>query len=353
LAEIDDFVLRRNDFSLGEEQEALQSAFRTFFEKRSTSDRIRAAEPAGWDPALWDELIGLRPVPMGVPESGGGDGGGLVELALVCEEAGRRAAPVPLVESAVAARLLARVDHEAANSALKEVLDGAVGTIVIPAATRGTRALVPAGAAAQFVLALVNETLVLLDIAARSPMEPNLACAPLAWLDLTGGVELLKGETALSLFQGAAREWRMLTAATLVGVGQACLELGVEYAKDRMAFGVPIGSFQAIAHPLADAASGIAGARRLTWKACWFADNEPESTGALPSMAFVHAAESAEQAGAVTIHVQGGFGFTLESDAQVFYRRAKGWALIAGDRRREMQTIADALYPVASSGAPR
>jgi alkylation response protein AidB-like acyl-CoA dehydrogenase len=344
LAEIDDFILRHNDFSLDEEQEAVEAAFRGFFDKRCGAARVRESEGQGWDPALWSELTELRAVRMGVPETAGGDGGGLVELALMCEAAGRRAAPVPLVESVVAARLLAALDHDAARAALKQVLDGAVATVVPLTGARGSRALVPAGAAANLVLALVEGALVLIEVADPPPMVPNLASSPLAWLDLDGGIELARGGAAAAAFATALREWRMLTAALLVGAGEASLQLGVEYAKDRIAFGVPIGSFQAIAHPLADVATAVTSARRLTRKACWFADHDPAHLRALPSMAFVHAAESAEQAGAVAIHVQGGFGFTLESDVQLFYRRAKGWPLVAGDRRAEVRRIADVLH---------
>ena len=86
---------------------------------------------------------------------------------------------------------------------------------------------------------------------------------------------------------------------------------------------------------------GIESARRLTHKAAWFLDHEPEQVGPLASMAFVHAAEAAERAGSVGVHTQGGFGFTLESDEQLFYRRAKGWPLIGGDRRAELQQIGE------------
>ena len=130
----------------------------------------------------------------------------------------------------------------------------------------------------------------------------------------------------------------------------------MQYAKDRHAFGASIGSFQAIAHPLVDAAIGIEGARRLVHKAAWFADHEPESLGAQASIAFVYAAEVAEQAGRVAIHTQGGFGFTLESDVQLFYRRAKGWALVMGDRRSELRRVAEQLVTgqrVDGSGSDR
>ena len=117
----------------------------------------------------------------------------------------------------------------------------------------------------------------------------------------------------------------------------------MRYAKERTAFGSPIGAFQAIAHPLVDAAAAVEGARRLMWRAAWFVDNEPDALGVLGVGALVSAASAAEKAGAVAIHTQGGFGVTLESDAQLYYRRAKSWALMAADRRVLLHDAADVV----------
>ncbi len=90
---------------------------------------------------------------------------------------------------------------------------------------------------------------------------------------------------------------------------------------------------------MVDVAIAIEGARRLVHQAAWFADHETEALGARASIAFVQAAEAAEQAGTVAVHTQGGFGFTLESDVQLFFRRAKGWPLVLGDRHAELRRI--------------
>jgi alkylation response protein AidB-like acyl-CoA dehydrogenase len=127
------------------------------------------------------------------------------------------------------------------------------------------------------------------------------------------------------------------------------LDLAVQYAKDRMAFGVPIGTFQAIAHPLADVASAVEGARHLVWKAAWLADHEPERAPVEMEMAYLHACRTADRATKVGIHTQGGFGFTLESDMQLYFRRAKSAALLAGDPRARLAAIADLLYGPAGA----
>ncbi len=334
----DDLVIRRADFSLSDEQEALRGAFRAFFEQQCPTERVRAAEPLGWDPELWGQLHDLRPAAMGVPAARGGDDAGLVELAIVAEESGRHAAPVPLPETMVVARLLARIDGDAARAALDRILDGAPATIAVARTAPGPQ-LVPAGAIAPIVVGRRDDAMVLLGDADGRPAVRNLASAPLAWVDLADGVEVLAGEHARACFAVAKDEWRVLTAAALVGVGDAAEQLGVQYAKDRTAFGAPIGSFQAIAHPLVDVAIALEGARRLVYQAAWFADHEPDALGVRPSIAFVAAADAAERAGTVAIHTQGGFGFTLESDVQLYFRRAKGWSLVLGDRRSELRRI--------------
>ena len=213
---------------------------------------------------------------------------------------------------------------------------------------RAGRTLVPGGAVADAVIGLHGDRLVVAEAEVPPPHVPNLASAPLAWWDLADGATLMTGDAAAQSFARAEQEWRVLSAAALVGLGQTALDLGAEYAKERFAFGVAIGSFQSVAHPLADVLIGLESARRLTHKAAWFLDHEVDHVGPLASMAFVHAAEVAERAGSVGVHTQGGFGFTLESDVQLFYRRAKGWALVGGDRREELQRIADGVIGARS-----
>lgn len=329
-----EFQIRRQDFSLSDEQVALRESFRAYFEKSVPSSRVRSAEPHGFDKALWDELSEHAIVSMTLPESAGGDGAGLVETALVVEEAGRRAAPVPIADVLATARGLGRVD--ANSELLAKVRDDA--RIVSIAPGRGERRLVPSGGIAAAVLAPIGDDLALVTGGAEL-IQANVASAPIAWWRISGGANMTVVGSAQD-WATTEREWHVLTAAALIGLGQAALDLGVQYAKERTAFDVPIGSFQAIAHPLVDAANAVDAARRLLWRAAWFCDHEPESVGALALCALIGAGDAAEQAGATAIHTLGGFGFTLESDVQLYYRRAKGWAALAGDRRDLLRRIA-------------
>ena len=144
----------------------------------------------------------------------------------------------------------------------------------------------------------------------------------------------------------------MLTAAALVGVAQEALTIAVDYAKERTAFGVPIGTFQALSHPMADAAMGIESARRIARKAAWFVEHEPDGADRLAAMALLHASEVATTTAHLAIHVLGGIGFTVEAAPHLYYRKAKGYVLAGGDPQAELQVIAALAYDERRVRAP-
>lgn len=350
-----DVTLRAADYTLEDERQALADAFTSFFQKSSPADRVRAAEPLGFDADLWRELGGLRAVAMGVAEEAGGDGAGLVELVLAAEPFGRHLAPVPLVEATVAARLLASVAPD--DDWLPAVLSGErLVTLALHAARPGTPQLVPAGAVADGVVGLVDDALVVATRGDDPPPVANQGHAPIArWSLGAEGVDarpLASGAGAVAAFGQARREWHLLMASALVGMAAATLDLGVDHARDRIAFGVPIGSFQAVAHPLVDVATAVEGARRLVRKAAWFEDVEPHARPELVPMAYRQAEHAAQLGARVAVHVLGGVGFTVESDAQLYFRRAKGWTLVAGDPEARLDDVADHLYGPRATTTP-
>ena len=345
-------ISRAANFTLDDTQQAVRDTFASFFERGSTSEVVRGSVPLGFDEKLWRSLQELRAVAMGVPEEAGGDGAGLVELVLAAEQAGRFLAPVPFVETVVAARLLARTGA-AGRGALDEAMDGTrLITVALHAHKAGQPELVPAGAIADGVVALVGDELVLLDVTTPPRLVANQGDAPLAFYDLADPAYprtvLASGAEATALLAQAVREWKLVTAGALIGLAAGALAQGLDFAINRIAFGVPITNFQAISHPLVNVSMAITGARRLLWKAAWYADHEPDEQPGLIPMAYLAAVEAGMFAPTVGTHVQGGFGFTLESDMHLFFKRAKGWVLVAGDPRRELDTIAEAvLGPVA------
>jgi alkylation response protein AidB-like acyl-CoA dehydrogenase len=344
------------DLSLSDEQEQLVESFRAFFAKESPPTVVRASEETGgFDRELWDAFGALGGPTMGADPSVGGGGAALLDLELIAERFGAVLAPIPLVEGLVAGRLLA-----AGGASVRTVFElladerPAVATVALHPAHDGLARLVPAGAVATVVAGLDDGELVVVETEppAHAPLH-NLGDGPIADRSLRTGARTVvaSGAPARELHERAADEWRVLMAGALVGLAGAALELGVEYAKQRQQFGVPIGSFQSIAHGLANVATAVDGAQLLVREAAWAADEAEPGATALARMAFLFAARTAQQTTAVALHVHGGYGFTLEYDIQLYHRRAKAWPLLLGDPRRGALHLADALFgPTSSPG---
>jgi alkylation response protein AidB-like acyl-CoA dehydrogenase len=334
------------DLALSEEQQQLVASFGGLLHRSSSPDHVRAAEPAGFDPKLWGALVDLGAVTMAVPESCGGWGATLLDLALVAEELGRGLAPAPVIETQVVARLLASVESPVALEAVPALLQGErIISLALHPVRDGTAALVPAGAISDDVVVLEGDRLVLerTPAAARRPVS-NLGAAPLADVTLQGGAELCRGAEALERFESALDEWLVLTASALVGMGSTAHEEVCRYAAERRAFGGIIGGYQGVAHPLADDATNLDGARLLVRKAAWALDTGDARGRELAAMAFAFASEVAERATYDAIHFHGGYGFMLEHDAQLFYRRVRTWARVWGDAEDGYRRAAAARY---------
>jgi alkylation response protein AidB-like acyl-CoA dehydrogenase len=335
------------------DQEFLQRTFGELFAAESTPARVRAAEATGFDPDLWTHLIDTGALAIRVPEQFGGAGAGLLDAAVLAEQSGRWLASAPLVEAIVTAALVAQLAGDRPRALLEEILTGqSVVTLSLHEAGAAASQLVPGGSVANAVLALDGDELLLVRRPHGAPPRPlpNLGASPLGrWrLDSppAGGerLTLARGAAATRAYRAAREEWRLLTAAALTGLGQRALEIGAEYAKSRIQFDRPIGAFQAIAHPFADAATTISASQMLVRYAIWsIATAQPEAPARI-CFAFVAASESAAFATAHALHVHGGYGVSLEYDIQLYFRRAKTWALAAGDPRDELLRAASHLW---------
>jgi alkylation response protein AidB-like acyl-CoA dehydrogenase len=334
------------DLALSEEQRELASSFAGLLGRASFPDQVRAAEPAGFDAALWRNLYETGALLMAVPEAQEGWGASMVDLALVAEESGRWLAPAPVIECQVTARLLARVGSPPALEALRAVLEGSrLVSLSLHPARCGVAGLVPAGAVCDAVVVLEGDRLSLVPSPdeRRRPVA-NLGFAPLADITLEDGGELAHGVAATGAYELALDEWLVLTASALVGIGAAAHEAVCGYAAERRAFGGVIGSYQGVAHPLAEDATRLDGARLLVQKAAWAIDTHHARGRELAALAFAFASETAEQATYQAIHFHGGYGFMLEHDVQLFYRRARGWARVWGSADDAYRRAAAARY---------
>jgi alkylation response protein AidB-like acyl-CoA dehydrogenase len=326
------------DLALSDEQLQLREFVAGFLARECPPDRVRASEPLGHDEGLWKQAVSLGLPAIAVPADAGGEGGGLLDAAVVAEELGARVAPVPVVEALIAGRLLARLGCVE----VADMLGGAPAALALRAEEPDQ--LVPAGAVAELAIALRRGELLLGRVEPPQSAPANTACSPLATVDMSGATAIAAEEVAVAAHERAVDEWRLLVAAQLVGMARQSLALARDYALTRQQFGVPIGAFQTLAHRLADDATAIDGARLLVHKAAWAADEDRRDAPALASMALSFATRTAVAATGNSLHVHGGYGFMLEYDIQLYYRRAKAYPLLLGDPRRELDHLAALLW---------
>ena len=270
------------DLDPTDEQRSIIDVFGALADRTCPVDRLREHEPLGFSPELWAQLVAVGAPGMAVPEDAGGAGAALLDLSLAVEALGRRLAPAPLVEHAVTARLLARVDALPA-----EVLDGDA-----PGDARA-----PARGATTWPASYRR---------ARSPGWSSRSTATTSWRSChrrvtscptsrrrrwpTGPSRRTRSRSApcwrrarrpRELHAHAVDEWRVLTAAALAGLGLGALAIAITYVTEREQFGVPIGSFQSIQHGLADVAVALDGAQLLARKAAWAFDAERDDAAQL------------------------------------------------------------------------
>jgi alkylation response protein AidB-like acyl-CoA dehydrogenase len=350
---MDRFELRRLDYSLSDHHVDLQNAYKQFFKTHCSIETVRAAEPSGFDKNLWERLCAMGATTMALPESCGGDGATLVDLTLVAEEIGRSLAPVPWIDHVCAARLLGRLGALGADTtgvangeqlaALDARLDSA----------RGAR-LIPTGSIADHIIVREGDQVVRLAFGTRPAKVDNIGRLPMAWVDPAAAdsrMVIAEGSDALANYQRALDEWRLLTAAALVGLVEETMTIAAEFAKTRYTLGVPISTLQAISHPLANMAITVQGGRNLARRAAWFLDNEPDERPELAPSAFVFMAEEAAKAATMAVHIQGGLGVSSEAAATAYLVRARGWPLAGGDPGATAQRIAEIV--AARESAPQ
>lgn len=336
---------------LTDDERALDEVFGGFFRRECPIDVVRAAEPLGFDAALWERFADLGAPAMGVPEAAGGGGASLTDLAVVAARVGQSIAPVPFVEHQVAVRVLAQFD------AVTDVLLAGeeLATLAVRPAGPGGFGLTPAGAVADAVVGMVGDDLVVVHGSPPGASPRNHAAMPIADRSPECATVLASGAAARDAFARARAEWQTLTASALTGIAIAAQAIALEYVTVRHQFDRPIGAFQAVQQLLADLPIAVEGARLLSCKAAWAGDRDDAGVVdvdlgdisefcALASMAFLFASEASALATDRSLHVHGGYGYAEEYDIQLFYRRARGWSLVAGDPSRECLRLSDMMF---------
>jgi alkylation response protein AidB-like acyl-CoA dehydrogenase len=349
------------DFSFDEDQRELRAIVAAFLERHATSPQVReAAEGDGFAAEQWGRLTAeMELTGLAVAPERGGAGASFVEVGIAVEELGRTLLPVPYLSTVTAAAVLSHICSDAeAGPLLERITAGAPAAVSVAPAPAGAArqdhggVIVDDGSRADGEIVVVDGgTAELLILAGRRGDEsvliaveaatPGVAVERLATLDQTRrqATVRLAGAPATILAAGTeplARARDLLSvglAVESVGAAARCLEETVAYLKERVQFGRPIGSFQALKHRCADLATQLEAARSTAYYATWAVDGAPEELPVLAPLAEAVAGAALLDVAAEAIQMHGGIGFTWEHDAHMYLKRAKANELLAGGYR--------------------
>jgi alkylation response protein AidB-like acyl-CoA dehydrogenase len=319
------------NFDLDTDQRDAADGARAFFTGRASASAARDALEGGAVAPGRKALADIGFLGITVPESAGGAGGSVLDLAVVAEQGGAVLAGPSLVTAARAGVLLAGVPDLAAQLA-----DGSVGFAVVEGPVDRSAPALDAVDADLF-LALDGGALVVGEGVATAG-RPIDATRGLASVRLTSRRVLVAD--AGELWTRARQVAAVVLAAEDLGAADRAVQLGVAYAQERQAFGRPIGSYQAVKHLLVDAWVGVDQLRSLVWWAAWAADAALAELPLAAAAAKAHAAGVLERAAETVIQVHGGIGFTWEHDAHLYWRRAKVDRFLLGDEAEHLDTVA-------------
>lgn len=337
-------------FALTDDQREFDAAVRGYLAERFDLDAVRAVvEDTGGDghpESLWKAAGEQGWLAVLVPEENDGLGLGLVEAQVIARALGAGVAPGPWRGTVLAAEAvrLAGSDEQKGSWLPRLAAGAAVGACTLRGSAPGVLPAVEYGAVADVVVARSGAGLALVDGATAAPRGSYDGTTRLADLDAGAGTAL-PGATAEVVDELAARA-TVLVAADLVGVAREAITRTVAYDRERQQFGVPVGSFQAIKHALADLHVGVTMAEHAALYAAHAVDVRLPDAPLAVSVAKAKASDVALQATAAMIQYHGGIGYTWEHEAHFFYKRAKRLAGQWGDADTHRGKIADLTIPV-------
>ena len=373
------------DFDFDADQNALRDAVRTTLARALPRERYREIVDAGISGEVrlpddvWATMADLGWTGLLVPEEYGGLGLGLVDMTVVMEEMGALPLPGPFFSSAVLATLVAR--RLGATDLLEELAGGQrVGTVAVEevgtsgdplggvrtlARRDGDRWLLDGlkptvldGNVATVVLVVARDEAG--DLAAFRIDDPAMTWVPgldptrpLARLELAGTPASRLGPSGdqSSLLRRALDDAAIMLCAELVGACDAAFAITSDYAKARVQFGRPIGTFQAVKHIAADMLQALTLARVGTHYAAWTSDVDAPDRETAAAMAKAWVGEAAVHVTGDAIQIHGGVGFTWECDAHLYYKRAKANDLILGRQGWQRRRVADLILGPAPETA--
>jgi alkylation response protein AidB-like acyl-CoA dehydrogenase len=368
------------NFAFTEEQDELRSTIRAFMEAKSSEEAVREQMETenGFDADVWSQMaeqMGLQG--LHIPEEFGGSGFSYVELGIVLEEMGRALLCAPFFSSVVlAANTLLQSSDDAAKAAhLPGIAAGS--TIATLAFTEPNGkwdesgiTMQASGSGSDVTLSGTKSFVIdghiadLIIVAARSSAgvslytvagdAAGLTRTALSTMDQTRRQARLDFDnTPATLLGTDGKGWDVLAtvldlaavglAAEQVGGAQFVLEMAVQYAKDRVQFGRPIGSFQAIKHKCADMLLEVESAKSAAYYGLWCASEMNDELPSVASLAKAYCSEAYFHATAENIQIHGGIGFTWEHPAHLYFKRAKSSELLFGDPTYHRELLAQRI----------
>ncbi len=334
-------------FAFTEDQLLFRDTVAEFFIKECPPEKVRWAweDSVGRDEAVWSGLAEMGVIGLTVPEAFGGMGMNEIDLLPILTEAGRSAYPGPLVETvAVAAPLLAEVAPAAvADVWLPRIAEGsAVVTVQLDG-----QPYVNDMHIAQLLIAQRDDRLFAIPadrVRTTAQVSVDGARRPFSveW-DEADAELLASGEAGLQAANRAFDRGAVATAAQLIGLSEQMIAMTVGYVVDRKQFGVPIGSFQAVKHHLADAELKVSFARPVVWAAAYALASESTTVAREVSMAKCFASDAAEVVARKALQTHGAIGYTTEHDLHFWLKRS--WALASswGDAMWHRRRVAHIL----------
>ncbi|MCB0990075.1 MAG: acyl-CoA/acyl-ACP dehydrogenase, partial [Acidimicrobiales bacterium] len=355
------------NFAFTEEQEELRSIVRSFLEDKSPESAVRELMETenGYDQAVWSQMaeqLGLQS--LIIPEEYGGQGFGYVELIVVLEEMGRALLCAPFFSSVV---LAANALMQSGNTAaMEQYLPGiasgeTIATLALAEANgrwdaegvtveaSGDSGSVTLSGEKMFVIDGATANLIIVAAKANGGIHlytvdgdaSGLTRESLATMDQTRKQARLTFDNTPAQHLADTNNFEMIStildlaavglAAEQVGGAQFVMEMAVQYAKDRVQFGRPIGSFQAIKHKCADMLLEVESAKSAAYYAGWCAAEMNDELPSVASLAKAYCSEAYFHCAAENIQIHGGIGFTWEHPAHLYFKRAKSSELMFGD----------------------
>ena len=314
---------------MSEERELLRETVAALVDKHASPAAVREAMASerGYDESLWKllcEQVGAAA--LVVPEELGGAGGELADAAVVLEELGKALVPTPLLGTTLAELALLAASTSADAEAIERLAEGtSIGTVVFDPG------YVVNGDVADVVVAADGT---------RLTRWTTFTAHRVDTMDLTRRLARVEAKDSADIGAdpGLAGIAAILLAAEQIGAATKCLDLTVEYTKDRVQFGRPIGSFQALKHRMADLYVAVQSARAVVNDAI----AEPSQTSA--ALARVAASEAFSKVAAEAVQMHGGIAITWEHDIQLYFKRAHGSAQLLGPPREHLRRLESEVF---------